>query len=180
MLVISGRLTAAASEIPSNLPVITCWGVSKEVSALLLMLALTFNTSTFVCAGVCVWSFTYCKNALFLSNFTLALHWPLLLSSHSHDVTSPARSFWYTYMHPFWISFLAPFSLLTNSIWIYAFMFPLLLLKRVWLQNSSAATYIIQHKLIGWLPFLFLYFTFLPCEHPRRLFVCKTIFIGSV
>ena len=46
---ISGRLTAAASEIPSNSPVIICCGVSKEVSALLLMLALTFTTSTFFC-----------------------------------------------------------------------------------------------------------------------------------
>ena len=86
MLFISGRLTAAASEIPSILPVIICWGASREVSALLLMLAFAFTTSTFVCVGGCVWSFTSCKNSLFLANFTLALHWPLLLISHSHDV----------------------------------------------------------------------------------------------
>ena len=51
MLFISGRLNAVASEIQSNSPVIICWGVFKEVSGLLLILALTFITSTFVCVG---------------------------------------------------------------------------------------------------------------------------------
>ena len=56
LMFISGRLTAAASEIPSNSPVIICCGVSKEVSALLLMLALTLTISTFFC----VWGGVYC------------------------------------------------------------------------------------------------------------------------
>ena len=44
--VFNDRLTTAASKIPSNSPMVIYWGVSKEVSTLLFMLALTFTTST--------------------------------------------------------------------------------------------------------------------------------------
>ena len=150
MMFISGRLTAAASEIPSTSPVIICCGVSKEVSALLLMLTLTLTISTFFC----VWGGVYCHllpikmhyccltlllpyiDLFFLARILMTLLRLLML----------LRSLWYTYMYPFRKSFLAPSSLLTNSISIYTFMFSLLLLKGVWLLKSSAASYIFQHK----------------------------------
>ena len=126
-----------------------------------------FNLRACVRACVCVLSFTSCKNALFPSNFTLALLGPLLPSSRSLDVTSPARCFWYTYMYPFRISFLAPFSLLTNSSSIYIFTFSLLLLKDVWLQDSSATFFIIQHKSTS---SFFISLSLLSCHgHPRQL-----------
>ena len=66
-------LTALASEIHSKLPVIICLGVSvsKEVSILLFIFALTFTTSTFVCVRGCLWSLISCENS-FLYTFTLA------------------------------------------------------------------------------------------------------------
>ena len=61
-------------------------------------------------------SFVCSMNAFVTNNFILALHWPLLLRTHSHDETSFANVFWKTYMKPFLMTFRRPFSVVVNSI----------------------------------------------------------------
>ena len=138
------------------------------------MLALTFTTSTFVCiAGVyshllpvkmhysCLALLLPYIDLLLLTGIPMALlH---LLGPFDTHIC---------------IRFLAPFSRLTNSMSIYIFMFSLLLLKGLWLQNSCTETYIIHHKWISWLLFCVLEFTFLPCRHLRQLPGARQFLLG--
>ena len=58
------------------------------------------------------------------------------------------------------------------------FVFTLLLLKGVWLQNSSTATCIIQHNKSNGFFFYFFAFTFRPCGHPRQLSGARQLLLG--
>ena len=101
-------LTALASEMHSKSPVIICRGVSvsKEVSILLFIFALTFTTSTFVCVRGCLWSLTSCE----IHHSCLPLLWPeidhfflarismtLLLHLFGTYILSVSNKFWCTF-----------------------------------------------------------------------------------
>ena len=70
-----GKLAAALSNIfLSSVPKI-CWGVSSVVVAFLLILDLTFVTSTSVWEGACVCLFTCSMNSSVGDKLIVALHW---------------------------------------------------------------------------------------------------------
>ena len=70
-----GKLVAVPSNIfLSSVPKIY-WGVSSVVAAFLLILDLTFVTSTSVWEGACVCSFTCSTNLSVGDNLIVALHW---------------------------------------------------------------------------------------------------------
>ena len=116
---IDGRLTATASETFCTSALTISLGLPKLSHALLLIFSFILVVSHFVAEGGCVCSLTWSTKLSNSSSLTEARHSPFLLSSHSHEVILFASCFLNKYVYPSFKNFLAPRSVVVNSVLLY-------------------------------------------------------------